>query len=80
MKWIVGGVLLYLFLQSRGTAGAATAPGLTNQGNPGSPLSVAQGLAKLPGQIAMDITGSPTTPANNAASVANPATNPVWGM
>lgn len=78
MKWIIGGVLLYLFLNSQSSP-AASAPGLTNQSvNPSTPLGFAQRIAQVPNQIIYDITGSPTRADNNSTALGNPASNPVY--
>ena len=76
MKWIIGGVLLLLYMNSQQSATPAL-PGMTNQPqNPNAPLGFAQRIAQVPSQIIYDITGAPTTPGNSSTAVGTPASNP----
>lgn len=77
MKWIIGGVLLYLFLNSQNVP-STSAPGMTNQTASGTPLGIAQRMAQQVGTILTDITGSPTRADNNSPALGNPASNPVY--
>lgn len=73
MKWLIGGLLVWYFLsqQSTLTAAPASTP-MTNQTG-GNPINT---VVQQVSRIATDITGEPTTPANNSVGVATPNAPP----